>query len=179
VTEVIRGSSKRVHGLLVTGSFEKTLDWHMAVMLVANGHERRPNVDGMDTVHYTIFDDHLEGALDAAKKLELTVEEIYWEEGAEEESYRLLVGDIGRGWAHQYQGSTRLYDGEFRFQPACTCHWRSSRWETDPGLARRTWREAFDVSLEDHHHGIEKQMEKVTSETGPVGPQKEGAVDGY
>lgn len=90
-----------VRFLLVTApSTRGRLTLWMATSLYANWIEGRPHPrrEGIETWKVTVIDGaHATALLDVAGRLGATVEEI---DGADEdETYRLLVGTPGSGWA--------------------------------------------------------------------------------
>jgi hypothetical protein len=85
-----------VHRLLVTSDADRRMDVWAATGTYANWIEGRENGD-RETWLVTCFDDHREAFLAAACAAGVTVERI---DGAgEDESYELLAGEPGTGWA--------------------------------------------------------------------------------
>lgn len=85
-----------VHRYLVTGSADLKMSLWAATGMFTNWLEGRPNGD-RETWLVTVYDQQSESFLTAAETAGLTVEEI--EGGGDTESYRLLVGAAGTGWA--------------------------------------------------------------------------------
>ncbi len=84
-----------VHRYLITAPVDLKMDLWVATGMFANWLEGRQN-GGRETWLATVFDQHSEGFLTAARNVGVTIEEI--EGGGDTESYRLLVGEPGTGW---------------------------------------------------------------------------------
>jgi len=80
-----------VHGLLATGIDDALMDFHMSVCWLLNGIDRRKQ-----TCRYTCFDEHLQLAIDNAKKYKITLQEIITQDGTE--TYPVLVQGEMLGW---------------------------------------------------------------------------------
>jgi hypothetical protein len=101
----VTGTSKNVHGYLVTGDEGKRWDHWTVTCAYANWLETRG-----ETAHVMCFDDTREHFLEAARRLGLTVQVI---EGAgDDESYRLLIGGEGTGWAPPEADEEIIVDAE-------------------------------------------------------------------
>lgn len=84
-----------VHRFLVT-SGHRRMDVWAATGSYANWIEGREN-GGRETWLVTCYDEHREAFLTAARTFGATVERI--DGGGEDETYELLVGTPGTGWA--------------------------------------------------------------------------------
>lgn len=85
--------------LLVTADDQTRLALWLPLATVANWIEGRPHPrrPGVETWSVTVFDPDTDLLLEAARRAGATVEEI---DGADDdETYRLLVGTAGSGWA--------------------------------------------------------------------------------
>ena len=85
-----------VHRYLVTGDDAQRVDAWTSTAMFANWIEGRENGD-RETWIVTCFDENSASFLEAVKTAGATAEEI---EGAgETETYKLLIGEPGSGWA--------------------------------------------------------------------------------
>lgn len=78
--------------LVTTPDPEARQDFHLRVGFVGNVIDQRS-----DTVFYTVMGENAEGFLEAAREVGVTVEELHG--GGESETYELLIGEAGSGWA--------------------------------------------------------------------------------
>jgi len=81
-----------VHRYLVTAPEDQRIDMWRATGAFANWLDGRE-----ETFLVTCFDDNAQQFLDAARATKVTVQEIHG--GDDTETYELLVGEPGTGWA--------------------------------------------------------------------------------
>ena len=97
-----------VHGLLVSGTDQQLLDFHMPASMLLNFFERR-----FDTVHCACMAEDFEFATKLAEKIGVTLQEI--ENENEEEVYKMIVQ--GQHALAQSRQGTQLFDDAcFRFR---------------------------------------------------------------
>jgi hypothetical protein len=82
-----------VHGLLVSGTEQQLIDFHMPATMLLNTFERRSN-----TVHYACMHEDFEFATKLAEKTGVTLQEIEADFAAEEETYKMIVQGQHPGW---------------------------------------------------------------------------------
>ena len=80
-----------VHGLLVSGTDQQLLDFHMPAAMFLNFFERR-----FDTVHCACMAEHFEFATKLAEKTGVTLQEIESDDG--DETYKMIVQGQHPGW---------------------------------------------------------------------------------
>lgn len=80
-----------VHGLLVSGTDQQLLDFHIPASMLLNFFERRFN-----TIHCACMADHFEFATKLAEKTGVTLQEI--EQDKNEEVYKIIVQGQHPGW---------------------------------------------------------------------------------
>lgn len=90
-----------VHCYLITSSFDERMDLWSATAMVANWIEGR-GPEGRETWQVMVYGEHSEAFLDAARKAAVTVEEVHG--AGDSETYELLIGEPGTGWAKEASG---------------------------------------------------------------------------
>jgi hypothetical protein len=86
-----------VRRFLVSGLVEGRMRMWAATGSYTNWIEGRENRHGTETWLVTVFDEHGSYFLDAARVCPVTLEEITG--AGDDESYEMLFGDPGTGWA--------------------------------------------------------------------------------
>jgi glutaredoxin len=83
-----------VHGLLVSGTDQQLLDFHMPATMLLNFFARRAN-----TVHCACMHEDFEFATKLAEKTGVTLQEIELEK--DEEVYKMIVQGQHPGWKRE------------------------------------------------------------------------------